>query len=161
MADLNIDSILSLSDVRGLNDGVRGLVLDTGEKTDMAQAFGVGKRTVDRWFTLGSEQRNMVTRSVIGESIRTMDTAKAERVIAAQLLQGGVVQTRSGVAKLEFWQVRFGSVSEAARYLTDLAKGGIDPWLSQVWQRATLRLEGNDWVLRVEYRRDNASVPGS
>lgn len=155
LGGIDVDKPLTRDELRALSDAVRGVALDAGERANLARSFGVGGRTVERWFTTAAQRRNIAGVTWAGQSLRQMPDARAQRVVAALLLRGEVTQTTAGVGKVESYKVRFATVADAARYVTDLLKGGIDPYLSKVWHRVGMVSEEGGYTLKIEYRRDS------
>jgi hypothetical protein len=158
MAWLRVDkSPLSLSFISFCNEAVRGVAgIRAEDMRALAERFGVSVRTVQRWFTLAGERRNLIPLSASGRYLRDLPLSWQGRVLLAAALLGEHTRCGGQAERVKVWEEHWFTLEGIVEYAFALHGGLINPFLVCVWRRHTAMVwaEGGEqvgWRSVVEY----------
>lgn len=167
---------LSTSDRIAANEGLRLFSLSIGEKNLLADWFGVGVRTVERWFAdAGQQYRPCIPVAAVDTSTVSMydgdnysGVGSAKRgiynnmryrvILAGGLGTDGLVrENEQEERQTGTWVQRYGTLRDAIKHLDDVFSERLDKFMAASWYQLYIVPDGMDWVAVVKYIKDNDS----
>ena len=153
MAGAKPSSELSASEANALWRGSLGHPLSAADRRDIASFFGVSERTVERWTTQATEQRNPISPRLEGVPYDAWPTKDKDRADFANLAARGYLAPGTDPRPHEQYVERFARLTDAVRWLNAVREGELDPWVNASTRGAKIEKTASGWIVRVVYVR--------